>query len=244
MVDIGRILLPSLAFALGVITSVYFAIWWWRHRDGAHARSLLFWAIGLFLMFWFQVPAILVGLGKVITVTDFNLFFSLTFPITFLALMLFYLGVLQISEFNLSRKRKILLFSWFALAVAFFAYNFILNKGVVSTYLLPLAGNIAFYLPIRVMIFVVAIKLLFRPEIRTVSGMMGIIGVAGESILGLTRNLFIIDRVLRYPPQFWYMVISDSRFFLVTQTLSIIILAFGFFFLHRAYHRLRYGSNH
>ena len=243
MMDISRVLLPSLALALGVAASVYFIIRWWRNRDGQHTRALLFWAIGLFLMFWFQVPAILIGLGKVVTITDFNLFFSLTFPITFLALMLFYLGILQISGFDLNKKIKVLLFSWFALAILFFGYSFVLNKGVVSTYFLPLAGNIAFYLPIRTMILVIAIKLLFRPEMKTVSGMLGTLGIAAESMLGLARNFFIVDRVLRYPPQFWYVVIADSRFFFITQTLSIIILVFGFYFLHRAYHRLRYGSN-
>ena len=97
-IDINRIVISSSALVLGIIVSIYFVIWWWQHRDGRHALSLLYWAIALFLFYWFQVPAILAGFGRVVTVTDFNLFFTLTFPITFVALILVYVGILSISD--------------------------------------------------------------------------------------------------------------------------------------------------
>lgn len=236
--NLGRILLPSLAFVFGLTASIYLVVWRWLHKSDAHARALLFWAISLLLMYWFQVPAVLVGLGITITVTDFNLFFALSFPVTFLALMLLYLGVLQIKQIALSRKKKMLLFMWFAAAIIFFAYYFIINKGIIETYVLPLGGNIVFYMPMRLMIIAAAVKLLLRPEMRTPAGISGMAAVIGESVLGLARNVFIINKVLLHPPQFWYSVISDSQFFFITQALSIIMLAFGFFFLHLVCHRL------
>ena len=128
-------------------------------------------------------------------------------------------------------------FSWFALAVLFFLYQFIVNKGVISTYLLPLGGNILFYLPIRVMIAVTTVKLLSQPDIRTAPGIAGIIFILSENALGIARNIFVIKSVLQYPPQFWYMVLSSSKFFFATQALSVALLALAFFFLHRAFHR-------
>ena len=96
--NLSGIFLPALALALGVAASVYLVILWWQCRGKSeHAKGLLFWAIGLFLMYWFQIPAVLIGSGKIITVTDFNFFFALTFPITFLALIFLYFGILQIS---------------------------------------------------------------------------------------------------------------------------------------------------
>ncbi|MBI4084977.1 MAG: hypothetical protein HY432_00515 [Candidatus Liptonbacteria bacterium] len=237
------IILPSLALTLGVSASVYFFAYWWRHRDDKHSRALLFWAIGLFLMYWFQVPAILTGLGKVITVTDFNLFFTLTLPITFLALIFFLLGIFEISGFDIRRKFKIFLFLWFGVAILFFAYYFIINGGAILTYFLPLGGNIIFYIPLRLIIIATAARIIFRSKLRTAAGIAGVVCVIGESVLGLARNFFIIDNVLKYPPQFWYVVIAQSKFFFITQTLSIIILVFGFYFLHLAYHRLVYGEN-
>ena len=236
--DLGGILLPVLALTLGVATSVYFTVLWWQCRGSSeHAKGLLFWAIGLFLMFWFQVPAILIGFGKTITVTDFNFFFALTFPITFLALILFYFGILRISWVSLSMKSKNLFFGWLGLAIFFFSYQFIVNKGIISTYLLPLGGNILFYLPVRLIIVFAVIKLLSQPGIRTPSGIFGVICILGEMALGAARNIFVIKNVLRYPPQFWYIVLSGSKFFFTTQTLSVILLTLGFFFLHRAFHR-------
>lgn len=237
MVDIGRVILSSLALTLGVMTSVYFFLWFVRHKDGRHTYSLLSWAFALLLMWWFQIPAILAALGKAITVTDFNLFFTLTFPITFLALLLVYIGILQISGILLGKKQKIALSVWFLSAVAFFVYHLILNKGYIQTYLLPLGGNVAFYIVIRVLIILTILRLLSRAEMKNIYGFVGAGALLTEGVLGLARNFFVIKQVLIYPPQFWYFAIADSRFFFITQTVSIILLVVGFYFLHLLYHR-------
>lgn len=239
---IGKILLPSLALALGVATSTYFLAYWWRHRDGGHTRSLLLWAIALFLFYWFQLPAIFVGLGKVITLTDFNLFFSLTFPITLLALILIYLGILQMAGIRLSRPKKIFFFVYFALAVLFFSYYFISRKGIIEDYALPLVGNIAFYLPMRLLIIFTIAKITLRTEFGNAYGTLGAAVIISEGILGLIRNFIVIKTVLAYPPHFWYMAFSGSKFFFITQTISVIFLAFGFYLLHLSYHHL-YSSD-
>ena len=193
-------------------------------------------------MFWFQVPAILARVGEAVTVTDFNLFFTLTFPITFLALLLVYIGILQISGIELGKKQKVVLWVWFLSAVLFFAYHFILNKGVIQTYLLPLGGNIVFYSVIRTLIILTMLRLLYRAEMRNFYGFVGAGAIIVEGVLGLARNFFIIKQVLTYPPQFWYFAIAESRFFFVTQAFSIIFLVVGFSFLHLLYHRRMYGN--
>ena len=251
--DISRILLSSSALVLGIAASAYFLIWWRRHRGERHARALLFWSIALFLFYWFQVPAILAGFGKVVTVTDFNLFFALTFPMTFLALIMVYLGILQIwgggggrvrvgETGIMSTRSKILFFVWFVFAITFFAYYFIVRKGIIDTFAFPFVGNLALYLPLRILIIFTAVKLIFRPELRTAYGVLGCAGIISESILGIMRNFFVIKTVLAYPPQFWYVAMTGSQFFFITQTISIILLVCGFYFLHLAYHRLRYSS--
>ncbi|MBI3020071.1 MAG: hypothetical protein HYY60_01980 [Parcubacteria group bacterium] len=186
--DIVGIILPSLALTLGVLASGYFFLWFWRHKDGRHSYSLLSWAFALFLMFWFQVPAILARVGGGITVTDFNLFFTLTFPITFLALLLVYIGILQISGIELGKKQKIALTVWFLAAVIFFAYHFILNKGVIQAYLLPLGGNIVFYAVIRTLIILTMLRLLSRAEMKNIYGFVGAGAIIVEGMLGLARS--------------------------------------------------------
>lgn len=234
--DISNIILPSLALALGILTSAYFIVWWLKHRDGRRVNALVSWAFALFLMYWFQIPAILVGFGKSIIVTDFNLVFTITFPIVLLALILIYIGILQISGTKLGKKQKIALSVWFLSSIIFFGYYFILNEGIIQTYFFPLGANIAFYLVIRILIIVALIRLLYRVEMRTLYGMLGAGALIIEGLLGIARNFFIIDKVLTFPPQLWYFHIVKSQFIFVTQAMSIILLVIGFYFLHRLYH--------
>ena len=237
--DIGDIILPSIALILGVFTSGVFVVWWLQHRNRRSANALILWAIALFLMYWFQVPAILIGFGKVITVTKFNLLFAFTFPMVLLALILVYIGILQISGKKLWKKQKIALSVWFFSALVFFGYHFILNGGIIQTYFLPLGGNIAFYLIIRILIIFALIRLLYRVEMRTLYGVLGASALITEGFLGLARNFFIIDKVLAYPPELWYLHMAQSQFLFITQTMSIILFVIGFYFLHLVYHGRR-----
>src|SRR3989338_11500205 len=93
------VIFPGVAFVLGLLVSAYLFIEWLRH----HRRPwfLLYWALALFLMYWFQVPVILTNLGKTIVQSEFNFFFAITFPITFVALILIYLGVLDAIKFQM-----------------------------------------------------------------------------------------------------------------------------------------------
>ena len=230
-------ILPALALLFGIIVSIYLLVVWFHH--GRRPHFLLFWAIALFLFFWFQVPVILNNFGKVITVTDFNLFFALTFPITFLALVLIYTGAVQVTGLYLSNKSKKLFTIWVVVAVAFFSYHFIAQKGIIQTYSLPLVGNLLFYIPIRSLIISKLFAWLFLYDGKKPTGaLLGGLFIIAESTIGIVRNVLVVKNVLTYPPEFWYIVLSGLKIFFVLQTTSVILLAAGFFLLHRMY----YGS--
>lgn len=231
------VFLPVVALVFGVIVSIYLFVEWLRHRR--KERFLLLWSVALFLFYWFMVPSILVSFGKIITISDFNLFFALTLPITFFALILIYIGIIRVFQLKFSRIAKIALSIWFVVAVFFFAYHFIKNGGVIETYLLPLGGNIIFYLPIRALIILAFVRWLSKPGTKSVWGILGGIGVVSESVLGLTRNFLVIDTVLSYPPSFWYIAITDLKIFFILQAISIPLLALGFYFLYRMYNQTR-----
>ncbi len=231
------VIFPALAFILGIIASIYLFVEWLRH--GKRPWFLLLWSLALFLMYWFQIPVILTNLGRVITVTSFNLFFAITLPITFLALILMYLGVAEITGLQINRNKKTILFLWFMFSLLFFAWQFIVNEGIIKTHALPLVGNIVFYIPLRLLIIVASARWLMKPESQTTFGIIGATAVAGESIIGLIRNVLIIKNVLAYPPEYWYIVLSGLKIFFLLQTLSILLLVAGFFFLHLSYYRTR-----
>ncbi|MCH8244661.1 hypothetical protein IIB97_02125 [Patescibacteria group bacterium] len=124
-------------------------------------------------MFWFQVPVILTNLGKTIVQTDFNFFFTITFPISLAALVLIYWGVIDVIGVRLRSKIKLLFFAWFFLALVFFTQQFIVQGGVIQTYALPLIGNIAFYLPIRILIIVTLAWWVWKSSNKTIYGVLG-----------------------------------------------------------------------
>lgn len=230
------VFLPALALVLGVLSSLYLFVEWIRYKR--RLQFPLFWSLALFLMYWFQIPVILSNSGKVITVTDFNLFFALTLPITFLALFLTYLGSVNALGLKLELKTKFFLYSWLLASVIFFSYHFILRKGIIQTYSLPLVGNIAFYLPSYLLIVFLFLRWFSRTQLpKTTYSVLGALAIMAASVLGIIRNFIIIKNVLAYPPQFWYIVLTSSKVFFILQTFSILLLVVGFFFFQRSYHK-------
>ncbi|KKT40851.1 MAG: hypothetical protein UW30_C0017G0021 [Candidatus Giovannonibacteria bacterium GW2011_GWA2_44_13b] len=224
---------PALALVLGVLTSIYLFVAWFRHPKKRPA-FILYWSAGLFLMYWFQVPIILTNLGRTTTITAFNFFFAVTFPVTFLALAMIYWGVLDALNIRLNRMLKVLFLAWLLSAAAFFAYHFIIYHGVISTHILPVVGNLVFYLPLRILIIIALARRVMQMDNKKNLGAFGAAFVIGESVLGIFRNLLIVKYVLAYPPQLWYIVLTSLKIFFILQTASIIFLVFGFIFLHRA----------
>ena len=224
---------PALALILGVLTSVYLFVAWFRPPP-KRPPFLLYWSGALFLMYWFQVPVILTNLGSATTVTAFNFFFAITFPITFLALIFIYRGVLDALDIRISKTQRKIFFLWSLAAMAFFAYHFITRQGVINSYTLPLIGNIVFYFPLRSLTALTLVWWVWRAKPKNLYGVLGVCFIIAESLLGIFRNFLIIKYVLLYPPQFWYVVLSGLKIFFILQTASIILLVFGFFFLHRA----------
>ncbi|OGZ61004.1 MAG: hypothetical protein A2919_00700 [Candidatus Spechtbacteria bacterium RIFCSPLOWO2_01_FULL_43_12] len=220
------VLFPGLAFVLGLLASMYLFAEWVRYHRRPHFS--LYWALALFLMYWFQVPVILSNLGKTIVQSEFNFFFAITFPITFVALVFIYLGVLDAIKFQMRPITKLLFGAWVISALIFFVQQFIVQDGVIQNHVLPLVGNIAFYGPIRTLIILTLVFWLRNTKNKALYGILGALAIIGESVIGLVRNFLIIKNVIQYPPEFWYIVLSGLDIFFILQTASIILLVAGF----------------
>src|SRR3989344_8279351 len=151
-----------------------------------------------------------------------------------------YLGCLDIIGTRLKRNFKVLFWVWFLLALAFFIQQFIVQEGVIHKYALPLVGNIAFYLPVRLMIIFTMAGWIWKSGPRGIYGFFGALAIISESIIGLYRNFLVVKNVLAYPPEFWYVVLSGLDIFFILQTVSVVLLSLGFLFFHLQ----RFHKNH
>ena len=230
------VLFSLFSLTLAFLVSVLLFLSWIKHKK-RRPRFLIFWAIGLLLMYAFQIPIILSNLGMEITVTDFNSFFTLAFPITFLSLILIYLGVVEVSKQRIKTRAKVVMSLWFLSSIIFFTYHFIVRGGIIETHSLTVVGNLVFYLPIRVLIIATLLRWFVKSTSKTLLLYLGTFGVILESLLGLFRNLLFLKNILVYPPEYWYLALSGLKVFFLTQILGIISIAIGFFFLYRVYHK-------
>lgn len=129
---------------IGILGGAYFFFEWRNHR--AHITAL-FWAIGLFCLFLFQIPTILFNKGVHFALTQFGLFFSIAVPVSFLSLIAIYCGIVSLRK--PVPKRAYFLFSlWFAASLVFFNYFFYINQTFTSR--LPLYALILlFFMPMH-----------------------------------------------------------------------------------------------
>ena len=215
---------------IGVIGGLYLFIHWLRHRK--HKFSLL-WAIGLFLLYWFQVPFILANAGVRFTVTNFNLFYSITLPLVFLGTILIYLGILSVSPFKNQKRVNLYLFLWFVLSALVFAYYFIFQVGY-STRLFQFGPTLVFFLPLYLLILSALWRWYRRQDFsKTKSTSIGLIAITLSILLKIGGSLIAISRMLAYPPEFWFIALTDFDTLFFLEALNTLLLLTGFFLVHK-----------
>jgi len=221
--------LSLLALVLGAAGSLYLFIEWLVHKR--KHQFLLLWSIGLLLQYLFQIPVILFNLGKGFILTDFNAFFSLTLSLSFLGLLLVYLGILY--AIGRARKTHIHLVVWFALIAIL--YSFVFYDYRIFTSDTPmLITAFLFYIPLYVLILYALWKWYRKDDwIKTRITTVGIIMLAIATVIGIVKSFVFLWGGLVYPPSFWFVPSSSSCFVFVSQSLEVISFVLGFLFVHK-----------
>lgn len=216
---------------LGIVGGLYLFIDWLYHRR-QHKFALL-WSIGLFALYWFQVPAILASSGASFTLTDFNRFFSVAFPTAFIGAVLIYAGILSVLKPPNQKKISRYLLLWAILALAVFALYF-RQTTTITTYIPLFATLFLFFLPIHILIVLVAWRWSRRkdwPKTKICS--FGIALIIGSFLLAIVQDLFALYKGFSFPPEFWFLAIANSPALFFMQATGTILLLAGFFFVHR-----------
>lgn len=217
---------------LGVVIGLYLLLEWFRH--GRRYKFPLYWAIGLFLFYWFQIPYILANAGVRFTVTDFNLFYALTLPTIFGGLMLIYLGILSILQPPNIKKIKFWLSLWLAACFLFFFYYFVIKGGVIDNHSSVFVVNLLFFVPARLLILFALWRWLRRQSWqKTKMTIFGIALMMGWAVMGIAGNVLAIKRLLAYPPQFWFIALAEFQLIFILQSTSMFLLILGFLLVHK-----------
>ena len=220
-----------LTLALGVLGGLYFFIKWLVHHQ-KHQFYIL-WAVGLFLLYLFQMPFILANAKLSFVISDFNVFFILMFLATFLALALIYLGILSASTGVINKKLITFLFYWFFLSGLLVALYFFIDHGIGSTYIPQILVVFLFFIPI----YLITLIALWR-WLRSGGGKklfsinLGIAMLMISSILGLLEVFLALQKIIHYPPQFWFIALMSFDLLFLLQDIGIILLLVGFCLIH------------
>jgi len=216
---------------LGVVGAIYLLVEWLYHRR--ERKFALYWSIGLFLLYWFQIPAILSHASQSFTLTDFNLFFSFAFPASFIGILLIYSGILSVTRAP-SQKRNMALVIWAVIASTLFSFYFA-NQHIITSHTSSYILIFLFFVPLQVLILFELWRWYKKDDLlKTGAGYFGIAILASSFFIRFFLSFFALDKILKYPPSFWFVAIANSSTLFVLQVLATLLLLVGFFFVHQS----------
>src|SRR3989338_8314432 len=82
--------LSLIGLAIGALGGLYLLAEYFRH--GRSSRFLLFWLIGMTLIYWFRVPMILANTGSQFVLRNFDFFLAVSFPVSLAGFILMLWG--------------------------------------------------------------------------------------------------------------------------------------------------------
>lgn len=217
---------------VGTLGSLYLLYEWLKHKR--RHKFYVFWSVGLFILYLFQIPFILVNSGFHLTVTDFNAFYSVAFPLTFLGLILIYLGIRSVSPPRNPKRLKLYLFFWFVLSLLVFSFYFIVRSGYVEDYTIQFLVIFLFFIPTYFLNLFALSRWFKRKDLhKTKLASFGIIIMMLGIFSGLLQAIIAIPKILAYPPQFWFLALTEFKLLFFLQSLGVLLLLFGFLLVHR-----------
>jgi translocator protein len=226
-----------LVLAIGVAACVYFLIEWFAH--GGH-HFLLFWAFGFLALYWFQIPTVLANAGVGFALPDFNLFYTISFPLGFLGLLAIYFGIRSAwpaGSADAVEYRIVL--AWLAVALALL-WGYLAAGSAVATHLLASIVILFFFAPAGLLVLT-ALRKWYKvlPAETGIAARAGIVTMAVAVVVGFIQGFLLYARILSYPPAFWFVAISNFSFAFVLQAFGLLLLLLGFFLVHHDYRKVR-----
>lgn len=222
--------LSSGGLALGTLGGIYLLIEYYRHQRTS--KFLLFWSIGLLLLFWFRVPIILLNSGVRFYFSTFNIFLALTFPLAFVGIIFLLKGVQSVYPSLNRRKTVVFLIIWLVLTVIFCGAMF-LSGPLFQSKASAVIVNLALFAPVRLLLVYSLVRWLFGWWVSMdYFGRVGVSMMSAGAFLGALQHFIVIPRLLATPIEFWFFTIGNFDATFIVEIISMTLLLIGVFLVH------------
>lgn len=226
---------PLYLSALSIAAAIGGSLFLFREwiASGRKRAAFLFWTIALASLFVFQVPTVLfIAATHPYTVSDFNVFYAITLPLSFFGIIMEFFGVLALTR-PISKRIYTIFTLWFFGAIAFFDYEFMPGK-IVMSHAVPNTAIAGYFLPLNMIAFWAVSLLAIRTKINASRRLrLGLISIAFSFLAGLARNILMLEGFAKFPPMFWFLALQSPLFFAL-QLAGTAFLITGFLLVSRS----------
>lgn len=220
------------AFLFSILVAIYYVVDWehFHSKDATHVTLL--WGVGSFLSFWFAIPFLIANAGLPMVVTEYHPLFSIMIPLAFLGTLLIYRGVRSMSNPG-GRRLDAGLALWFFTCILYFGL-FLYHPNLLSSYAVMIFGGVFFFMILFAAMMMELVSWYKRIDpYKYPYTSIGIVLFTGATLLQLASSVAALFSVMRLPPQLWFAALMSSATPYVLQSVSVIMLTCGQYYLHR-----------
>ncbi len=220
-------ILSFISLAFGIGSGVFFFLLW---KESSYKNGfLLSSAIGIFLMYLFQVPFILANAGVSFVQTRFNFYFLFAFFANFSGLVLLFWAATKVLGSSGRRRIAVALTAWFVFVCLSILNNWF-SYGLLKERLPLLVGAFFIFIPLRLIIFASLIHIWSKKLWQTQKTAFWAGILFQTAVLIHLINYFVsIKKILYYPKNFWFIAIVDDKIILVSGIIASVILVISLF---------------
>lgn len=220
-------ILSFISLAFGVGSGVFFFLLWKEsnYKNGFLLSS----AIGIFLMYLFQVPFILANGGVSFVQTRFNFYFLFAFFANFFGLLLLFLAAKKILGSSSLKRIMAVLAGWY-LFLGFCVFNNWFAYGLLKERLPLLIGAFLVFIPLRLIIFT-SLTHVWSKNFRQAQKTAFWAGILFQTavLINLVNYFITTKKILYYPKDFWFIAIVDDKTILLSGIFASMILVISLF---------------
>lgn len=222
-------LLVTLIFLIGIFFSlILFVFWLANSRKDSFA---LYWGLGFLLWNWSQIPTMLSLSGESVVLTDFNLFFAITIPLSFLARIFIHFGLRSVLGYKNTRKVVLQFLAWFVAFILYYIYFFVVSGHASSEAVFY--EMVLFFIPMSLLSMYWIIREYRKNTAYDDVKKTAFIFFILFTIAVIANYVYFIFASYIYPIELFHVLVRASYPYLAARLASMVLLFINFILFFR-----------